>query len=62
MEKPVCSWNSAQTNGFVVLHRVREALVAAGFNERAEEFLDRAAHCASFAEMFRIARDYVDVR
>ncbi len=47
---------------FNVIGRVRRALVNAGQNDEAREFVERAFRCASYDEVLRLVLEYVDVR
>jgi hypothetical protein len=60
MAKPQCKLNSAPPEGFSILYRVHEALSAAGFDEQAEEFLNRAVACESYDKLIELAVDYVE--
>jgi len=42
-----------------MLYRVRDALVAAGLDSNAAEFLDRAMLCKSYQDLLTLAHEYV---
>lgn len=59
MEKPQCKLHMSAPGEFSMLYRVRDALVEAGQDERADEFLTRAMRCASYQDLLALAREYV---
>jgi len=60
--KPRCSLSETDLDsGLAIPYRVRQALLTAGLDERAKEFLDRATRCNSVDQLLRLARQYVDV-
>jgi hypothetical protein len=61
MEKPTCRLATAADSEFSMIYRIRDALRDAGFNDRADEFLERAKRCGSRADLLTLAREYVAV-
>lgn len=62
MEKPRCKLVGEDGNVFNVIGRVRRALLDAGQDERAREFVERAFRCGSYDEVLQLVLEYVDVR
>ena len=62
MEKPRCKLVGEDGNVFNVIGRVRRALLDAGQDERAREFVERAVRCGSYDEVLQLVLEYVDVR
>ena len=47
---------------FTVVVRVDRALRDTGHTDQAEEFLERAVNCPTYAELVRLAREHVDIK
>jgi len=62
MEKPRCKLIGEDGNVFNVIGRVRRALLDAGQDDEAREFVERAFRCASYDEVLRLVLEYVEVR
>jgi hypothetical protein len=62
MEKPRCKLIGEDGNVFNVIGRVRCALLNAGHDDEAREFMERAFRCGSYDEVLRLVLEYVDVR
>jgi hypothetical protein len=46
---------------FSLLFSVRDTLRESGLEDQLEEFLERAVACRSWADMMRLAREYVEL-
>jgi len=62
MEKPRCKLIGEDGNVFNVIGRVRRALLNAGHDDQAREFVERAFRCGSYDEVLQLALTYVEVR
>ncbi len=60
-ERPPCRLAGTDGNVFNVIGLVRQALRAAGQDERAREFVQRAFHAQSYDEVLRLCFEYVEV-
>ena len=62
MEKPRCKLIGEDGNVFNVIGRVRRALLDAGHDDEAREFVERAFRCGSYDEVLQLVLEHVDVR
>jgi hypothetical protein len=62
MEKPRCKLIGEDDNVFNVIGRVRRALLDAGQDDEAREFVERAFRCGSYDEVLQLVLEYVEVR
>jgi hypothetical protein len=60
--RPECTLVGEDGNVFNVIGRVRRALLKAGLQDQAREFVERAFRCGSYDEVLRLVLEYVDVR
>jgi hypothetical protein len=60
--KPACKLVGTDGNVFAIIGRVQKALVKAGLESRAGEFVRRAFAATSYDEVLTLCMDYVDVR
>lgn len=60
--KPECILVGEDGNVFNVIGRVRSALVDAGQDGDAREFVERTFLCRSYDEVLRLVLEYVEVR
>ena len=59
--KPPCNLTGNARSIFKVVVRVDRALRDIGHTNQAEEFLERAVNCHTYAELVRLAREYVTI-
>ena len=62
MDKPRCKLVGEDGNVFNVIGRVRRALLDAGQDGQAREFVERAFACGSYDEVLQLVLEYVEVR
>ena len=60
-DRPHCQLSGTNGNVFAVIGRVRRALAAAGQQERAREFVQRAWAAGSYDAVLALCFEYVDV-
>ena len=60
--KPPCKLIGTDGNVFAIIGRVRRALIAAGQEDRAREFVERAFRAGSYETVLALCLEYVDVR
>lgn len=61
-DRPVCELTGQDGNVFNVIAQVKRALKSAGEYARAEEFGKRALRAGSYAAVFAISAEYVEIR
>jgi len=59
--KPVCKLIGTDGNVFSIIGRVRRALTAAGQEDRAREFVERAFRSGSYDAVLQLCLEYVEV-
>ena len=59
--KPPCQLRCTQGTMFSILFCVRDTLREANLQDQLDEFLERAVVCRSWADMMRLAREYVEL-
>ena len=60
--KPACKLIGEDGNVYNIIGRVRRALIAAGQEDRAREFVERAFRAGSYEAVLALCLEYVDVR
>jgi hypothetical protein len=59
--KPPCKLIGTDGNVFSIIGRVRQALTAAGQEDRAREFVERAYRSRSYEDVLALCLEYVEV-
>jgi hypothetical protein len=59
--KPPCKLIGTDGNVFSIIGRVRHALIAAGQEDRAREFVERAFRTGSYDGVLQLCLEYVEV-
>jgi len=59
--RPACKLIGTDGNVFSIIGRVRQALTAAGQEDRAREFVERAFREGSYDGVVQLSLEYVDV-
>jgi hypothetical protein len=59
--KPTCKQIGTDGNVFSIIGRVRRALTAAGQDDRAREFVEKAFRSGSYDAVLQLCLEYVEV-